>query len=249
MSAEHLGKTIDIHGGGHDLIFPHHENEVAQSTCAHGGQTFVRYWMHNGFVNVDQEKMSKSIGNVLLVKDLLEQAPGEAIRYVLISAHYRAPLDWNDDVLDQAKASLDRIYTCLDALSDIDVPNDIGSQIPDAFIEALKDDLNTPKALAEIFNLVKQANTADTDEDKVRLKAAIIQCGEWLGIIQQTPQKWFAFGKDAVDADAIEALIQERLDARANKDWARADEIRDQLTDMNIVLEDSGDTTKWRIDN
>jgi len=150
MAATHLGDTIDIHGGGHDLVFPHHENERAQSTCAHGAK-FVNYWMHNGFVNVNKEKMSKSIGNVLLVRDLLEQASGEAIRYVLLSAHYRAPLDWTDDALLQANNSLDRFYGALRKMSHITVPSDIGDQKPKAFVEAMLDDLNVPKAMAELF--------------------------------------------------------------------------------------------------
>ena len=166
MSAAHLGDTMDIHGGGHDLIFPHHENERAQSCCANGAD-YVRYWMHNGFINIDKEKMSKSIGNVLLVRELLEQAPGEAIRYVLLSAHYRAPLDWNDEILQQAKSSLDRLYGALRKLNNVDVPENVGDQIPSAFREAMLDDFNTPKALSELFALSKQANVAETVEDKV----------------------------------------------------------------------------------
>jgi len=248
MSATHLGKTIDIHGGGHDLIFPHHENEIAQSTCAHGGEQYVRYWMHNGFVNVDQEKMSKSIGNVLLVKDLLAIAPGEAIRYVLLSAHYRAPLDWNDEVLEQAKSSLDRIYSCLRDMSDISIPDDLGEQLPAAFVDALQDDLNTPKALAEVFALVKQANIAVDETEKAQCKAAILQCGDWLGLFQQDPQVWFAGDANAVDAAEIDQLIADRITARDNKDWTRADEIRDILTAKKVVLEDGANGTRWRID-
>ncbi|MCL4126339.1 UNVERIFIED_CONTAM: hypothetical protein GTU68_014314 [Idotea baltica] len=178
MAATHLGDTVDIHGGGHDLIFPHHENERAQSTCAHGGEQFVKYWLHNGFVNVDSEKMSKSIGNVLLVRELLNDAPGEDIRYVLMAAHYRAPLDWNDEVLQQAKSSLDRLYGTLRDLHELQVPEDIGDQIPVAFKQALYDDLNTSKALAELFSLSKQANSSDDDQQRVKLKAALLQSGE-----------------------------------------------------------------------
>jgi cysteinyl-tRNA synthetase len=188
MSETHLGKTIDIHGGGHDLIFPHHENERAQSVCAHGGEQYVRFWMHNGFVNVDKEKMSKSLGNVWLVKDLLDKAPGEAIRYVLMSAHYRAPLDWNDEVLAQAKSSLDRLYGALRSLSDVELAENAGNQVPSAFMQALLDDLNTPKALSELFALSKRANTATDLEEKKQLKAALIQSGELLGLLQQDPE-------------------------------------------------------------
>jgi len=249
MSAKHLGQTIDIHGGGHDLIFPHHENERAQSVCAHGGEPFVKYWLHNGFVNVDKEKMSKSIGNVLLVRDLLKQAPGEAIRYVLISAHYRAPLDWNDEILEQARNSLDRLYGALRDMSDIEVPTDIGEQIPAPFKQALFDDLNTPRALAELFALAKQANSSSDPMQKVRLKAAILQSGAWLGILQQDPNVWFAGDGSDIDADEINRLIAERVDARNNKDWQRADEIRDILTDRKVVLEDGANGTRWRIES
>ena len=247
MSAKHLGKTIDIHGGGHDLIFPHHENERAQSTCAHGGETFANYWMHNGFVNVDAEKMSKSIGNVLLVRDLLNEAPGEAIRYVLLNAHYRAPLDWNDKVLQQAKNALDRMYNALRDMSSIPLDtNDTNTDIPEAFLEALKDDLNTPKALAEMFALVKQANTSDSDEEKAQIKQALLKCGEMLGILQSTAEEWFAGTVNADDTAEIDALVAERVIARENKDWARADEIRDILAEKKIVIEDSAEGVRWK---
>lgn len=246
MCAAHLGESIDIHGGGHDLVFPHHENERAQSICAHD-KPFVNYWLHNGFVNVNQEKMSKSIGNVLLVKDLLANAPGEAIRYVLLSAHYRAPLDWSDSILEQAKSSLGRLYGALRKLKDVELPNDIGDQVPDAFKLALFDDLNTPRALAELFAMAKQANTANDDEQKASLKAALLQSGEWLGLLDQDPETWFA--GDRGDAAEIDQLIAERLQARADKNWARADQIRDILAAKKVVLEDSADGTIWRIED
>lgn len=247
MAAAHLGETIDIHGGGHDLVFPHHENERAQSTCAHG-TTFVNYWLHNGFVNINKEKMSKSIGNVLLVKDLLEQAQGEAIRYVLLSAHYRAPLDWSDDALQQANNSLDRLYGALRKMADIDVPKDIGNQIPEAFANAMLDDLNTPQAMAELFALVKKANVSESVEEQVLLKAALIQSGQWLGFLQQDPEKWFSAGGSDDEADEIEQLIADRSRAKAERNWARADEIRDILADKKVVLEDSATGTIWRIE-
>ena len=248
MSAAHLGDTMDIHGGGHDLIFPHHENERAQSCCANGAD-YVRYWMHNGFINIDKEKMSKSIGNVLLVRELLEQAPGEAIRYVLLSAHYRAPLDWNDEILQQAKSSLDRLYGALRKLNNVDVPENVGDQIPSAFREAMLDDFNTPKALSELFALSKQANVAETAEDKVMLKAALIQSGEWLGLLQGDPEQWFA--GDVADDVAVEIdqLIAERQQAKVDKNWARADEIRDILADKKVVLEDNESGTTWRFES
>jgi len=248
MAATHLGNTVDIHGGGHDLVFPHHENERAQSTCAHGGAQFVKYWMHNGFVNVDREKMSKSIGNVLLVRDLLEQAPGEAIRYVLMAAHYRAPLDWNDEVLQQAKSSLDRLYGTLRDLEALEIPEDIGDQVPVAFKEALYDDLNTSKALAELFSLSKQANSSDDESERVKLKAALLQSGEWLGLLQQGPQVWFKGSSSDVDAAEIDQLIAERIAAREQKNWDRADEIRDILTEKKVLVEDGANGTRWRIE-
>ena len=243
MAATHLGETIDIHGGGHDLVFPHHENERAQSICAHGAP-FVNYWLHNGFVNVNQEKMSKSIGNVLLVRDLLERADGEAIRYVLLSAHYRAPLDWTDEVLQQAEASLDRLYGALRKVQDIDV-SAVDQIAPAAFVEALHDDLNTPKALAELFALAKQVQiTSDVDEQS-KLKAQMMACGQLLGLLQKSPGDWFS---GDVDAELVSGLIAERDQAKKAKDWVTADKIRDQLNELNVVLEDGASGTTWRIE-
>ena len=246
MSAKHLGENIDIHGGGHDLIFPHHENERAQSTCAHGAR-FVNYWLHNGFVNVEKEKMSKSIGNVLLIKDLLTQAPGEAIRYALLASHYRAPLDWSDDALKQARASLDRLYGCLRDLAE--VPAADGDHRPAAFVNAMLDDLNIPKALSEMFALAKAANSSVDLEVKARAKAALLQCGAWLGLLEQDPLAWFQQNADEdIDIALVENLIAQRQHAKAAKDWTTADEIRDQLLAMKIVLEDSADTTRWKVE-
>ncbi len=248
MAAKHLGDTIDIHGGGNDLVFPHHENERAQSTCSHGAK-FVNYWLHNGLINMNQEKMSKSLGNVLLLKDLAKEIPGEVIRYILLSAHYRAPLDWSDDVIQQAKSSLERLYGALRKMVDVDVPSDIGNQIPRAFDDAMSDDLNTPKALAELFALAKQANTATSIDEQVTIKAAMMQSGQWLGLLQQDPEVWFSGDRDAAQADEIERLIVERAQAKADKNWARADEIRDRLSAKKVVLEDSANGTIWRIES
>ena len=247
MIEKHLGRTIDIHGGGVDLVFPHHENEIAQSTCAHGGDTFVRYWMHNGFVNVDKEKMSKSIGNVLLVHDLLDQAPGEAIRLALLNAHYRQPLDWTDDGLAQAKARLDRLYRALGSLEGVDPAPDAGPNA--AFLVALNDDLNTPKALASLFDLARQANTATDDGEKSRIKGELVASAGLMGLLQQDPESWFAgetSGDDGPDAERIERLIEARQNAKAAKDYAEADRIRDELAAANIVLEDGPAGTTWR---
>lgn len=246
MAATHLGDTIDIHGGGADLVFPHHENERAQSVCAHGGQQYVRYWMHNGFLSFNAEKMSKSLGNVLLVRDLAEHVPGEVIRYVLLSAHYRAPLDWNDDVLDQAQHSLDRLYGALRPVAALaDIEQDC---VPESFLDALCDDLNTPKALAELFALAKRLNTAEDEAEAQHLKAALKQSAQLLGLLQQDVEAWFAGAIDDAFAAEIEALIEERLQARASKDWARADEIRDLLEQKKVVLEDGPNGTRWRVE-
>jgi len=184
-----------------------------------------------------------------LVRELLEQAPGEAIRYVLLSAHYRAPLDWNDEILQQAKSSLDRLYGALRKLNDVDIPGDIGDQITGAFREAMLDDFNTPKALAELFALSKQANVASTVEEQIKLKAALIQSGEWLGLLQGDPEQWFAGDVGSDESAEIDQLIIERQQAKVDKNWARADEIRDILADKKVILEDNVTGTTWRFDS
>jgi cysteinyl-tRNA synthetase len=244
MSESHLGPTIDIHGGGHDLVFPHHENELAQSTCAHDGALFVRYWVHNGFVNVRSEKMSKSLGNVLLVRDLLKQAPGEAIRLALLSAHYRAPLDWSDDALLQAKRRLDGLYQALR-----DSPGGQGTPdvpLPSAFARALCDDLNTPRALAELSSLSTQANATTEPSRRAALTASLRRCGKVLGLLQHEPSQWFGEGSADLDLKLIERLIEQRNAARVEKDFVRADELRDRLGGMGVAIEDGPDGTRWR---
>lgn len=246
MAATHLGKTIDIHGGGNDLIFPHHENEIAQSTCAHGGTLFSRYWLHNGFVNVHHEKMSKSLGNVVLVHDLLEQAPGEAVRLALLSAHYRQPLDWSDDILEESRRKLDRLYNALRRVSGWE---DSWQQTePSAdFIEAIEDDINTPRALAALFSLAREINRDDAGTAAVGLAAQLRTGGEMLGLLSHDPVAWFEQGaSDDVDAAQIDTLLEQRQAARAAKDFAEADRIRDELTDMGVVIEDSSDGPRWR---
>ncbi len=237
MAAAHLGKVFDIHGGGADLKFPHHENEIAQSRCAHGTDQMARYWVHNGFVNVDAEKMSKSIGNVLLARDLLKEAPGEAIRWALLSAQYRQPLDWTDALLDQSKTNLDRIYRTLAALPKSDTPADP----PVAVLAALEDDLNTPAAFAALF---RAARTAKTPEDRASLEAA----GALLGVLGHDPEEWLA-GEGAGDVDAaeVERLIAARAAARKAKDFAEADRIRDAITALGVTLEDGAGGTTWRV--
>jgi cysteinyl-tRNA synthetase len=245
MAEQHLGRTIDIHGGGNDLIFPHHENEIAQSTCAHGGEIFARYWMHNGFVNVHSEKMSKSLGNVVLIHELLEHGSGEAIRLALLGAHYRQPLDWSDAVLRDSQRKLDRLYTSLRNVSD----RDDGTQAtPSAeFIEALEDDLNTPKALAVLFDLARRVNRAGDSEPGVSLARQLRANAKIVGLLGADPAEWFTAGDEgALGADKIEALLKQRTAARDNGDYSEADRIRTELKDSGVAIEDGPKGTSWR---
>ena len=245
MIETHLGESIDIHGGGQDLIFPHHENEIAQGTCAHDGKLYCRYWVHNGFVNVNHEKMSKSIGNVLLVHDLLKDAPGEAVRYALLSTHYRSPLDWTDELLTASKKSLDRLYGTLDELKNIEVAKPDAS-ITQSFYAALHEDLNTPLAFSELHAIAKAANSSKQPDQQARLKGALLECGACLGLLQQEPQQWFGVGKEDLHAEQIDELIEQRNTARSAKDFATADQIRDQLAAMGVEILDRPDGTSWR---
>ncbi|MFA7640007.1 MAG: cysteine--tRNA ligase [Parvibaculum sp.] len=248
MIEKHLGETIDIHGGGIDLQFPHHENEVAQSACSHGGAPLARFWMHNGFVNIESEKMSKSLGNVLLVHDLIAQAPGEAIRLALLNGHYRQPLDWTAEGLAQSRRMLDRLYGALRSLADVksEPTNDAA---PDAFMDALLDDLNTPKALAELFAIAKRANTETDPGTRALLKAELIGAGRILGILEMDPEAWFAGGGAAshIDGEEIESLIAARNAARKEKNFAEADRIRDELAAKGVQIEDGPQGTSWRV--
>ena len=245
MIHEHLGSTIDIHGGGRDLIFPHHENEIAQSRCAHGGD-FVRYWLHNAYLDLDGEKMSKSLGNVRTVRDLLQHYRGEVLRFALLSAHYRSPLNFSADLLGQAQATLDSLYGTLRQVQDIEIDTDV-PLAEEAFYQALNDDLNTPVAIAEVHALAKALHKA-SDDEKPRLKARILTAGKLLGILEQDATEWLQGERagDAIDARAIEALIQERQEAKLARDYDRADEIREELLARGVVLEDSREGTRWK---
>jgi cysteinyl-tRNA synthetase len=245
MAEQHLGRTIDIHGGGNDLIFPHHENEIAQSACAHNGEIFARYWMHNGFVNVHSEKMSKSLGNIVLVHELLEQGSGEAIRLALLGAHYRQPLDWSDAVLRDSQRKLDRLYTSLRNVSGWD---DWAKTTPsEEFIEALEDDLNTPKALAVLFDLARKINRAGESKPAVSLARQLRASAEMVGLLGADPAEWFTAGDEgALGADEIEALLVQRAAARDNGDYSGADRIRAELKDLGIAIEDGPKGTSWR---
>jgi cysteinyl-tRNA synthetase len=246
MAEKHLGDTIDIHAGGQDLVFPHHENELAQSRCAHDGADFARFWLHNGFLSVDHEKMSKSLGNVLLVHDLIEAIPGEVIRLALMSAHYRQPLDWSDETIEAAKRMLDRLYG---AVRGIDVPDELlaVAEPPAALLEALEDDLNTPKALAEFFGLARELNRSEDAAERQALAAKMRACGNLMGLLQSDPEEWFAGDvKGELAAAEIDELLAQRQAARASRDFATADQIRDRLADAGIAIEDGPDGTTWR---
>ena len=245
MAEAHLGKTIDIHAGGSDLIFPHHENELAQSVCAHDGLPFARYWMHNGYLKIGREKMAKSVGNVRLVKDLLTRAPGEAVRLALLSAHYRSPLDWSDDALEQAARRLDRLYGTLRHLQD--VPPAAGRGAPDALVTALEDDLNTPVALSELAAAAHRANRADGAGPRARGRAELEQAGALLGVLRHEPDEWFVkrFG-NALDVERINRLVAERHRARMARDFERGDRVRHQLEELGVAIEDGPEGSTWR---
>jgi len=256
MAAAHLGETIDIHAGGVDLVFPHHENEIAQSTCAHGGKTFARYWLHNGMLTFGGAKMSKSVGNVKQLHALLEQFPPEALRYALLSAHYRQPLDWSDALIEQSIVTLDRLYGTLRDLGEFDVQPKIGNA---DFEAALEDDLNTPKALALLNRDAALARhildksprpLGETERAELAdLKADLLGSGALLGLLQQDPEAWFKRGSEQVDAAHVESLIEARRSARAARDFARADAIRAELAAMGVAIEDGADGTRWKIAN
>jgi cysteinyl-tRNA synthetase len=242
-----LGTTIDIHGGGQDLRFPHHENEIAQSICAHDGSPLARFWLHNGFLNVEHEKMSKSVGNVLLVRDLLREMPGEAIRYALLVAQYRKPLDWTERGLSQAKHALDRLYL---TLRELPGPNEIDPEAgpTSSVLAALEDDLNTPKAFAELFELAREAHATEERGRKVELKRALLGSGRLLGLLQADPEVWLRdTTRIGVDAEEIERLIVRRAEARRARNFAEADQIRDQLAAQGVIIEDAADRTRWRL--
>lgn len=247
MIEKHLGLPIDIHGGGGDLLFPHHENENAQGCCFKKDSGYVSYWMHNGMVKVDDEKMSKSLGNILLVRDLLAQAPGEVIRLALLQTHYRQPLLWHaNDNIDAAKHALDRLYRIFEKIKD--KPSEWGwSDVPEPIKQALCDDYNTPLALTHWQALCKQLHAQEQIESE-QLKA-LFAVNDFLGIGQQDSQQWFQqSNKSALTKEAIDELIAERNQARSQRDFARADAIRSQLAEQGVSIEDSGGQTTWRFD-
>ena len=254
MANKFLGETIDIHSGGQDLIFPHHENEIAQSECANG-KPFANYWMHNGYININNQKMSKSLGNFFTVRDIAKKYDYEIIRFFMLSAHYRNPVNFSDVLMEQAKSAVERVYTCIGNLKFLlengenrplnDAEEELSRQVDacrQKFIDAMDDDLNTADAIAAIFDIVYAANTALSNEQKnaasvlEKTLGAILELGGVLGLFQKQEQD--------IDAE-IEALIEERNAARKEKNWARADEIRDQLKAMHIELKDTPMGVKW----
>ena len=242
MVEAHLGATIDIHAGGIDLQFPHHENEVAQSECAHAGAPFARWWLHNGMLNFGGAKMSKSVGNIEKVHDLVRAHPPEALRFALLSAHYRQPLEWSETLVDQAVRTLDRLYGSLRDLANVDVE----ACIPASIDSALDDDLNTPQALAEVSRIAGEARKAASGADKTRLKSELLGAGVALGLLQQDPTAWFSRGASSADDVRIQALIDARSEAKASRDFARADAIRLQLAEEGILLEDTAQGVRWK---
>ena len=242
MAEAHLGETIDIHAGGIDLQFPHHENEIAQSECAHGGKPFARYWLHNGMLNFGGAKMSKSVGNIEKIHDLVQVHPPEALRYALLSAHYRQPLEWSPALIEQSVRTLDRLYGTLRDLADVEAE----PAIPAAIDAALDDDLNTPQALAEISRIAGDARKAGSDADRQSLKSALLGAGMALGLLQQAPADWFGRGSSSDDDIRIQALIDERAIAKKTRDFARSDAIRDQLARDGVLLEDTPQGVRWK---
>ncbi len=246
MAETHLGETIDIHGGGQDLVFPHHENEIAQSVCSHGGRPFARYWLHNGFVTMEKRKMSKSLGNTLLVHELLKQWPGEVLRYLLLTAHYHQPLDWSNQELERTRRTLDRLYGVLRTANDDFGPFEAADKPGEAFLDALRDDLNTPVALAEFNRLARELANAKDAEGARALAAELLANARLIGLLQQSPAQWFSAGVTDLETRQIERLIEHRNAARDARNWSEADRIRDELTAMGILLEDRDGTTLWR---
>jgi len=248
MSTCCLGDTFDIHGGGADLTFPHHENEIAQSEGA-TGKPFVNYWMHNGFVRINDEKMSKSLGNFFTVREILERYQAEEVRYFILTSQYRSPLNYDDEHLDNARSALTRFYTALRGLPEAEPAG--GEAFVERFHAAMDDDFNTPEALAALFELTREINRL-RGEDEPRaaaLGAVLRRLGGILGILQDDPERYLrggAGGDRGLSDEAIDRLVQQRLDARAAKDWAEADRIRDELQAQGIVLEDGPQGTRWR---
>jgi len=243
MAKSYLGETIDIHGGGSDLIFPHHENELAQSICSHLGKNFCNYWIHHGLVDFKKTKMSKSEGNILLVRDILSHFSGETIRLALLSTQYRQLINWSESLLSEAKKKLDRLYRALESC-----PNDgLEGQPSEKVLRALCDDLNTPMALAELFKIAREINSTKDKGKLVVLASKLKASSNLLGLLQSTPDQWFKSGNnDSLSAKDIEAMIKQRELARSAKNFSEADEIRNKLLRSGVIIEDGPDGTQWK---
>ena len=249
MSEKTLGLPFDIHSGGMDLIFPHHENEIAQTCSAHkkinNPKYFAKYWFHNGFVNVEGEKMSKSIGNIRLVHEMIKEYKGEVLRMALLSAHYRQPLNWTKGIIKQNSTMLDRLYRTLKDLEHIDAYTN-NHALPQNILEGFYDDLNTPKVIAELNILTNKVSKAD-EEEKSLIKYCLLETGKVLGILQQDPREWLGYSQSKnLDEVTIENLIKERNEARRKKNFEMADSIRKKLKESGIEIEDTSDGTIWR---
>jgi len=251
MSNCALGDNFDIHGGGSDLLFPHHENEIAQSEAANGC-TFANIWMHNGALRVDNEKMSKSLDNFFTIREVLKQYEAEVVRFLLISSHYRSPINYSEQTLQQAGKGLERFYHCLKDLDVASARSLTNSRFEKAFQQAMDDDFNTPEAFGVLYDMVSEINRlkAEDAQQANELGALLVRLGDVLGVLQSDPEEFLRRDADAtLDSDAIDQLVAERDAARASKDWARADEIRDQLTALNVVVEDKAGGSSWRIES
>lgn len=246
MNCKQLGEHFDIHGGGSDLMFPHHENEIAQSCCAHGG-AYVNYWLHSGMIMVDKEKMSKSLGNFFTIRDVLQHYDAESVRYFLLTAHYRSQLNYSEENLKLAHSALERLYTALRG-TDANAKAAGGEQFVEAFKAAMDDDFNTPGALSVLFDMARELNKlkAEQNPQTDAFAARLRELAEVLGLLYQDPETFLQAGIDDDETKTIEALIAQRNQARANKDWAAADAARDKLTAMGVVIEDGANGTTWR---
>jgi len=243
MAKSYLGETIDIHGGGSDLIFPHHENELAQSMCSHMGKNFCNYWVHHGLVDFKKTKMSKSEGNILLIRDLLSISSGEVVRLALLSTKYRQLINWSEDLILESKKKLDRLYRALQSCPD----DNLEGQPSEKVLQALCDDLNTPMALAELFKIAREINSTKDKGKLIVLASNLKASSELMGLLQSTPDQWFkSASNDSLAPKEIEDMIKQRELARSSKNFTEADEIRNRLLRSGVIIEDGFDGTRWR---